>query len=141
MVAMFVRGRCGDLIAFGDFFTVAMMSRMLFSGTSMTSMISGLSMIPQAHVSRLGLRVRGYDDGSPPVHADHRLGDDRDLGIDLRRCADRHSLRDCEQSPRHSRSATLLPHVVIEVVLVAAFGGYMSGGPRPNVYFRRRVHA
>jgi hypothetical protein len=46
MVAMFIVA-VAALIAFGDFFTVAMMSRMLFSGTSMTSMISGLSMIPQ----------------------------------------------------------------------------------------------
>src|SRR5438105_3909118 len=35
------------LIVFGDFFTVAMMSRMMFSGTSMTSIVTTISMIPQ----------------------------------------------------------------------------------------------
>lgn len=37
--------------------------------------------------------------------------------------------------------AALLPQILIEVVLVAAFSGYMSDGRRPNVYFRKRVHA
>jgi hypothetical protein len=37
--------------------------------------------------------------------------------------------------------AALLPQVLIEVVLVAAFCGYMSDGRRPNMYFRKRVHA
>src|SRR5262249_2171161 len=36
---------------------------------------------------------------------------------------------------------TLLPYIVIDIVLVAAFCGYMNGGSRPNVYFRRRVRA
>ena len=35
----------------------------------------------------------------------------------------------------------LLPQILIEIVLVAAFCGYMSEGRRPNVYFRKRVPA
>jgi hypothetical protein len=37
--------------------------------------------------------------------------------------------------------ATLLPYVLLEIVLVAAFCGYMSEGRRPNIYFRKRVRA
>jgi hypothetical protein len=36
---------------------------------------------------------------------------------------------------------SLLPQILIEVVLVAAFCGYMRDGRRPNAYFRKRVHA
>src|SRR5258705_5837910 len=36
------------LIAFGDFFVVAMMSRMMLSGSSMASVVGRIAMIPQA---------------------------------------------------------------------------------------------
>jgi len=36
---------------------------------------------------------------------------------------------------------SLLPYVFLEVVLVAAFCGYMADGRRPNVYYLKRVRA
>ena len=37
--------------------------------------------------------------------------------------------------------ASLLPYILLEIVLVAAFWGYMSEGRRPNIYFLKRVRA
>jgi hypothetical protein len=37
--------------------------------------------------------------------------------------------------------ATLLPYILLEIVLVAAFWGYMREGRRPNIYFLKRVQA
>ena len=37
--------------------------------------------------------------------------------------------------------AALLPQILIEIVLVSAFCGYMSDGRRPNAFFRQRVRA
>jgi hypothetical protein len=35
--------------------------------------------------------------------------------------------------------ASLLPYILIEIILVAAFCGYMADGRRPNIYYRERV--
>jgi hypothetical protein len=35
----------------------------------------------------------------------------------------------------------LLGQILIQLIVAAAFCGYMSDGRRPNVYFRKRVHA
>lgn len=37
--------------------------------------------------------------------------------------------------------ASLLPYIILDIVLVTAFCGYMHEGRRPNIYFLKRVRA
>ena len=136
MVAMFVL-----VIAFGNFFTVTMMSRALFSGTTTTSMISGFSMIPQvvffAWACVFVIMTPGRSPSTPiAASAMIAIWALTSAAVQMiTRYVIAHNTFDL------ASQATLLHHLVIEVVLVAAFCGYMSGGHRPNVYFRRRVSA
>jgi hypothetical protein len=129
------------LIAFGDVFSTAMMSRMMFSGSSMTSVVTGIAMIPQAAFFAwacvFAIMTMGRRPSTPKVAATMMvLWAVTSIGAQI---ATRYVIS--QFSFVIGNQATLLPYVLIEIVLVAAFCGYMSEGRRPNVYFRKRVRA
>ena len=140
MVAMFALV-IGWLIVFGNFFTVAMMSRMMFSGASTTSIVTGISMVPQvaflAWACLFAVMTMGRRQATPTassvmivIWAMTAIGAQIATRIVI-----------AQNNFDLVSQATLLPYIMIDIVLVAAFCGYMSGGSRPNVFFRRRVRA
>ena len=129
------------LIAFGDFFSVTMMSRMLFSGSTLSSKIAGIQMIPQAMFAiwafAFAVMTMGRRPSTPSVAsvlmvmwAATSIG----AQIGTRRLIAQGGFDPISQ-------LSLLPYVFIEIVLVAAFCGYMADGRRPNIYFLKRVRA
>lgn len=138
MVAALVLVIAG-MIAFSDFFSFAMVSRMMFSGSSMTSVIIGISMIPQAMfviwAFVFAIMTMGRRPSTPRVaSAMMVIWGLTSIGAQI---ATRYVI--AESSFILGSQATLLPYVLLEIVLIAAFWGYMNDGRRPNVYFRKRV--
>jgi hypothetical protein len=129
------------LIAFGDFFSVTMMSRMMFSGASIASVVGAISMIPQAAffvwAAVFAMMTMGRRPSTPKVAAALMvIWALTSIGAQI---ATRYVIAQYSFIP--GSQATLLPYILIEIVLVAAFCGYMSEGRRPNIYFRKRVRA
>lgn len=129
------------LIAFGDFFSFTMMSQSVLSGSSMTSMVTRISLIPQAIFFIWGfvfaVMTMGRRPSTPRVaSAMIAIWALTSIGAQI---ATRYVIG--QNSFILGSQATLLPYVLLEIVMVAAFCGYMSEGSRPNAYFRKRVRA
>jgi hypothetical protein len=129
------------LIAFGDFFSTAMMSRMMFSGSSMASVVAGISMIPQAMffiwACVFAVMTMGRRPSTPKVASVMMaIWAATSIGAQI---GTRYMI--AQNSFVLVSQATLLPYILLEIVLVAAFWGYMSEGRRPNIYFLTRVRA
>jgi hypothetical protein len=129
------------MIAFGDFFTVTMVSRMFFSGSSMASAVAGIAMIPQATffvwACVFAVMTMGRRPSTPKVAS--VLMVIWALTSISAQVATRYVI--AQNSFVLGSQASLLPYILLEVVLVAAFWGYMSEGRRPNIYFLKRVRA
>lgn len=127
------------LIAFGDFFSVTMMSRMLFSGSSLSSKIAGIQMIPQATFTvwafAFAVMTMGRRPSTPKVASVLMvIWAATSIGAQI---GTRYLI--AQSNFDLINQASLLPYVLIEIILVAAFCGYMADGRRPNIYYRRRV--
>jgi hypothetical protein len=129
------------MIVFGDFFSVTMMSRMLFSASTLSSRIAGIQMIPQAIFALWALvfaiMTLSRRHSTPSVASVLMIiwsVSSISAAIATRYLAARGSFDIFSQ-------ASLLPYIFLEIVLMAAFCGYMSDGRRPNAYYRRRVRA
>jgi hypothetical protein len=127
------------LIAFGDFFSVTMMSRFALSGSSIASTVTGISLIPQAMffvwACAFAIMTMGRRPSTPKVAAVMIvIWALTSIGAQI---ATRYVI--AQNSFVLGSQATLVPYVLLEIVLVAAFCGYMSEGRRPNIYFRKRV--
>jgi hypothetical protein len=127
------------LIAFGDFFSFTMMSQSIFSGSSMASIISRIALVPQAMLFVwafvFAMMTSGRRSSTPKVAAVMiAIWALLSIGAQI---ATRYVI--AQNSFILGSQATLLPYILLEIVLVAAFWGYMSEGRRPNIYFRRRV--
>lgn len=129
------------LIVFGDFFSVTMMLRGLFSGSTLSSRIATISMIPQAVFFIwsfvFAVMTMGRNPSTPKVAsvlmvlwAVSAIG----AAVGARYLIAQSNFDLVSQ-------ASLVPFVLLQVVLVSAFCGYMSEGRRPNIYFRKRVRA
>lgn len=129
------------LTAFGDFFSVTMMSRMLFSASSLSSRIAGIQMIPQAMFAvwafTFVVMTMGRRPSTPAVASVLMvMWAATSIGAQI---GTRYLIA---QSNFHPLSqASLLPYIFLEIVLGAAFCGYMADGRRPNMFYRRRVRA
>jgi hypothetical protein len=140
MVATAVLVMAG-LIVFGDFFSVTMMSRMLFSAYSLSSRIAGIQMIPQAMFAVFAftfvVMTMGRRPSTPAVASVLMvMWAATSIGAQI---GTRYLIAQSNFDPMSQLS--LLPYVLLEIVMVAAFCGYMTDGRRPNVYYRRRVRA
>lgn len=129
------------LIAFGGFFAFTMMSQSILAGSSMTSIIARISLVPQAMLfvwafvfATMTLARRP----STPKVASVMIAIWAALSIGAQ-IASRYVI--AQNSFILGSQATLLPYMLLEIALVAAFWGYMSEGRRPNIYFRKRVRA
>lgn len=130
-----------SLIAFGDFFSTAMMSRMMFSGSSMASVVTGISMIPQAMffvwACVFAAMTMGRRPSTPKVASVTMvIWAATSIGAQI---ATRYVI--AQNTFVLGSQATLLPYILLEIVLVAAFWGYMNEGRHPNIYFLQRVRA
>ena len=129
------------MIAFGDFFSVTMVSRMFFSGSSMASTVAGVAMIPQATffvwACVFAVMTISRRPSTPKVAS--VLIVIWALTSISAQVATRYVI--AQNSFVLGSQASLLPYILLEVVLVAAFWGYMSEGRRPNIYFLKRVRA
>jgi hypothetical protein len=127
------------LIVFGDFFSFTMMSQSIFSGSGMASIISCIALIPQAMLFVWAFVFAVMTSGrrpSTPKVAGVMMAIWALLSIGAQ-IATRYVI--AQNSFIFGSQATLLPYILLEIVLVAAFWGYMSEGRRPNIYFRKRV--
>jgi hypothetical protein len=129
------------LIAFGDFFSATMVSQMLFSGSSMASTVAGIAMVPQAlffvWACVFAIMTMGRRASTPKVASILIVAWAlTSIGAQI---ATRYVI--AQGSFVLGQQASLLPYILLEIVLVAAFCGYMSEGRRPNVYFLKRVRA
>ena len=129
------------LIAFGDFFSVTMMSRMLFSASSLSSRIAGIQMIPQAMFAVFAfafvVMTLARRPSTPAVASVLMvMWAATSIGAQI---GTRYLIAQSNFDPLSQ--ASLLPYIFLEIVLVAAFCGYMADGRRPNVYYLRRVRA
>ena len=129
------------LIAFGSLLTVAMMSNSIFAGSSMTAIVTRISLVPQVMLFVWGFTFAVMTMArkpSTPKVASTMIVIWAALSISAQ-IATRYVI--AQNSFIFSSQATLLPYIVFEIALAAAFWGYMSDGRRPNVYFRKRVRA
>lgn len=129
------------LIAFGSILTVAMMSNSIFAGSSMTAIVTRISLVPQAMLFVWGFTFAIMTMArrpSTPRIASVMIAIWVVLSIGAQ-IATRFVI--AQNSFILGSQATLLPYILFEIALVAAFWGYMSEGRRPNVYFRKRVRA
>jgi hypothetical protein len=138
MVALVVLAICW-LIASGDFLNVTMMS--MVSGGGTASVVGAFSMIPEVMflvwAFVFAIMTMGRRPSTPMVAgALMMIWAMMSIGTQI---IVRYVI--ANNSLEFGSQATLLPYVLIEIVLVAAFCGYMSEGRRPNIYFRRRVRA
>ena len=129
------------MIAFGSFFTITMMSQMLFSGSTLSSRIAGIQLIPQAMFAVFAftfvIMTIGRRSSTPKVASVLMLmWAATSIGAQI---GTRYLI--AQSSFDAVSQASLLPYIFIEIVLVSAFCGYMSDGRRPNAYFRKRVRA
>jgi hypothetical protein len=129
------------LIAFGDFFSVTMMSRMLFSGSSLSSKIAGFQMIPQAMFTvwafAFAVMTMGRRPSTPKVASVLMvIWASTSIGAQI---GTRYLI--AQSNFDAISQASLLPYILIEISLVAAFCGYMADGRRPNIYYLRRVRS
>jgi hypothetical protein len=129
------------LIAFGDFFSTTMMSRMMFSGSSMASVVAGISMIPQAMFFIWAFVFAVMTMGRRP--STPRVASLLMVMWALTSIGAQIATRFVIAQHRFDlvSLATLLPYVILEIVTVAAFWGYMHDARRPNIYFLKRVRA
>jgi hypothetical protein len=129
------------LIAFGDFFSATMVSRMFFSGSSMASTIAGIAMIPQAvffvWACVFAIMTIGRRAATPKVASVLMvIWALTSVGAQI---ATRFVI--AQNSFVLGSQASLLPYILLEIILVGAFWGYMGEGRRPNIYFLKRVRA
>jgi hypothetical protein len=129
------------LIAIGDFFSVAMASRMMFSASSTASVISGIWMIPQAMffswACAFAVMTMGRRPSTPKVASVLMVTWAlTSIGAQI---VTRYVIS--QESFVLDSQASLLPYIILDIVLVTAFCGYMHEGRRPNIYFLKRVRA
>jgi len=127
------------LVAFGDFFSSAMISRMLFSGSSLSSKIAGISIIPQTMFAiwaiAFVIMTMGRRPSTPKVASTLMvIWAATSIGTQI---ATRFLI--AQNNFDVVSQASLVPSILIEIILVAAFCGYMNDGRRPNVYYLKRV--
>jgi hypothetical protein len=120
---------------------VVMMSRMMFSGSSMASVVTGISMIPQAMffvwACVFAAMTMGRRPSTPKVASVTMvIWAATSIGAQI---ATRYVI--AQNTFVLGSQATLLPYILLEIVLVAAFWGYMNEGRHPNIYFLQRVRA
>lgn len=129
------------LIAFGSLLTVAMMSNSIFAGSSMTAIVTRISLVPQSMLfvwaCTFATMTMARKPSTPRV-ASAMIAVWAALSIGAQ-ISTRYVI--AQNSFIIGSQATLLPYILFEIALAAAFWGYMSEGRRPNVYFRKRVHA
>ena len=130
------------LIAFGGFFAFTMMSQSIFAGSSITSSIARISLVPQAMLfvwAFVFATMTLARKPSTPKVASVMIAIWAALSIGAQ-IATRY-VNHAETVFNLGSQATLLPYMLLEIALVAAFWGYMSEGRRPNIYFRQRASA
>lgn len=126
------------LIAFGSFYTLTMMSQSIF-GSSITATVSRLSLGPQVMMMLWAIVFVAMTMARSPstpttasimiaIWAASAIG--AQIAIRMVIAQGAFDL---------GSQATLLPYILFDITLAAAFWGYMSEGRRPNVYFRKRV--
>lgn len=128
-------------IAFGSFFSITMISRMLLSPSSTASLVAAISMIPQVTffvwAFVFALMTIARRPSTPKVASALIVAlAATSIGAQI---AVRYVI--AQGSFMLSSQASLLPHILLEIALVAAFCGYMSDGRRPNIYYLKRVRA
>jgi len=129
------------MIAFGNFFSITMLSRTLFSTSTLSSKIASIQMIPQAMFAvwafTFAVMTMGRRPSTPTVASVLMV-----LWAVTAISAQIGTRYLVAQSNFDVLSQlSLLPYIFLEIVLVAAFCGYMADGHRPNVYFLKRVRA
>jgi hypothetical protein len=112
---------------------------MLFSGSSLSSKIAGFQMIPQAMFTvwafAFAVMTMGRRPSTPKVASVLMvIWASTSIGAQI---GTRYLI--AQSNFDAISQASLLPYILIEIILVAAFCGYMADGRRPNIYYLGRV--
>ena len=127
------------MVTLGDFFSVAMLSQMMFSGSTLASRIARIQMIPKAMFAAWAftfvIMTLARRPSTPRVASVLMvIWSVSSIGAAV-------ATRYLAATGNFDilNMASLLPYVFLQVAIVSALWGYMNDGRRPNVYFRKRV--